>query len=124
MLETGANIYELRASTTMPSDQTKGIQEAKATLHAKVFAVDRERIFIGSFNWNQRSVNLDTELGVIIHSPEMAHQKGLIRHIPSDRCTNLSRVSLPYCYPSPYGRFAVHRTTVRYRDRALMNWPY
>ena len=72
MLEMGTNMYELRASTTMPSDQTKGIQEAKATLHAKVFAVDRERIFIGSFNWNQRSVNLDTELGVIIHSPEIA----------------------------------------------------
>ena len=72
MLEMGTNMYELRASPAMPSDQTKGIQEAKVTLHAKVFAVDRERIFIGSFNWNQRSVNLDTELGVIIHSPEIA----------------------------------------------------
>ncbi|MCH8108259.1 MAG: hypothetical protein IIB30_07895 [Chloroflexi bacterium] len=26
----------------------------------------------GSFNWNQRSINLDTELGVIIHSPQIA----------------------------------------------------
>ena len=29
-------------------------------------------MFIGSFNWNQRSLNIDTELGVIIHSPELA----------------------------------------------------
>ncbi len=42
------------------------------TLHAKAFTVDRKSVFIGSFNWNQRSVNLDTELGVIIHSPQIA----------------------------------------------------
>ena len=35
---------------------------------------DRKQQFIGSFNWNQRSVNIDTELGVIIHSPELAVQ--------------------------------------------------
>jgi putative cardiolipin synthase len=50
------------------------VQDAKSTLHAKVFAVDREKIFIGSFNWNQRSLNVDTELGVIIHSPKIATQ--------------------------------------------------
>ena len=72
LLEMGVNLYELRASASIPADESTGVQDAKETLHAKAFAVDRKRIFIGSFNWNQRSANVDTELGVIIHSPELA----------------------------------------------------
>jgi len=72
LLEMGIKLYELRASTEIPADESAGVQESKKTLHAKTFTVDREKIFIGSFNWNQRSSNLDTELGVIIHSPEIA----------------------------------------------------
>ena len=74
MLEMGVNLYELRASQSIPADESAGVQDAKTTLHAKAFAVDRKKIFIGSFNWNQRSANLDTELGVIIHSPQIAAQ--------------------------------------------------
>jgi putative cardiolipin synthase len=72
LLEMGVKLYELRANTDLPSDESKGVQKSKSTLHGKVFSVDRKQIFIGSFNWNQRSINVDTELGVIIHSPEMA----------------------------------------------------
>jgi putative cardiolipin synthase len=74
LLEMGMKLYELRANTDIPADESKGVQEAKKTLHAKAFVTDRKSVFIGSFNWNQRSVNLDTELGVIIHSPEIAMQ--------------------------------------------------
>ena len=72
LLEMGVKLYELRASRSIPGDESKGVQDAKMTLHAKAFVVDRKKVFIGSFNWNQRSINLDTELGVIIHSPEIA----------------------------------------------------
>lgn len=74
LLEMGVKLYELRANVDIPSDVSKGVQNSKSALHAKAFVVDRKKIFIGSFNWNQRSANLDTELGVIIHSPEMAAQ--------------------------------------------------
>jgi len=74
MLEMGVNLYEVRASASVPGDESAGVQDAKVTLHAKAFAVDRKKKFIGSFNWNQRSANLDTELGAIIHSPEIASQ--------------------------------------------------
>ena len=70
----GVKLYELRANASKPGDESKGVQNAKSTLHAKTFSVDRKRLFIGSFNWNQRSINIDTELGVIIHSPELAVQ--------------------------------------------------
>jgi putative cardiolipin synthase len=51
---------------------------AKATLHTKAFIVDRRELFIGSFNFDPRSANINTELGVIIKSPEMAAQFGEI----------------------------------------------
>src|SRR5690606_4441325 len=36
--------------------------------HAKTFAADLQSIFIGSFNFDPRSVNLNTELGFVIES--------------------------------------------------------
>ncbi|WP_414712591.1 phospholipase D-like domain-containing protein [Sphingobium sp.] len=43
-------------------------------MHAKTFTVDRERLFIGSFNFDPRSVRLNTELGFIIESPTLASE--------------------------------------------------
>ena len=45
-----------------------------SSLHAKTFAVDGERIFVGSFNFDPRSAHLNTEMGLLIDSPEMASQ--------------------------------------------------
>jgi putative cardiolipin synthase len=39
-----------------------------ASLHAKTFAVDGKHIFIGSFNFDPRSVHLNKELGFVIDS--------------------------------------------------------
>jgi putative cardiolipin synthase len=72
LLEMGVKLFELRAGRTIPADAKLGRSDPVTTLHAKTFAVDRSKIFIGSFNWNQRSVNRDTELGVIIDSDEIA----------------------------------------------------
>ena len=41
-------------------------------LHAKTFAVDGARLFVGSFNFDPRSVALNTEMGFLIESPELA----------------------------------------------------
>jgi putative cardiolipin synthase len=46
-------------------------------LHAKVFVFDRQRVFVGSMNLDQRSLHLNTEIGVIIDSPELARQIAL-----------------------------------------------
>jgi putative cardiolipin synthase len=35
---------------------------------------DRKRVFIGSMNLDQRSLHLNTEIGLIIESPELARQ--------------------------------------------------
>ena len=70
LLDMGVRLYEYKALQGKPNDEKISSDSILSTLHAKAFVVDREKIFIGSFNWNQRSVNRDTELGVIIHSPQ------------------------------------------------------
>src|SRR3546814_2444618 len=41
-------------------------------LHAKTFAVDGQRLFVGSFNFDPRSMPLNTELGFVIEIPTLA----------------------------------------------------
>jgi putative cardiolipin synthase len=43
-----------------------------AGLHAKTYAVDSVRIFVGPFNFDQRSARLNTEMGLVIDSPALA----------------------------------------------------
>jgi putative cardiolipin synthase len=43
-----------------------------ASLHAKTFAVDGERLFVGSFNFDPRSALYNTELGLVIDAPDWA----------------------------------------------------
>ncbi len=77
LLEQGAEIYELRSllGSTRGSGQTKGISRfGNYALHAKLFVFDRKRIFIGSMNFDQRSKRLNTEMGLIIDSPDLAGQ--------------------------------------------------
>jgi putative cardiolipin synthase len=46
------------------------------SLHAKCIVVDRQRIFIGSMNMDQRSKLLNTEMGVVANSPDLASAVG------------------------------------------------
>ena len=43
-------------------------------LHAKVMIFDRKRVFVGSFNLDPRSINLNTEIGLLVYSEELATQ--------------------------------------------------
>ena len=45
---------------------------SRSSLHAKLMALDEKQVFIGSFNFDPRSANLNTEIGVIINSPPLA----------------------------------------------------
>ncbi|MCW5699837.1 MAG: phospholipase D family protein [Rhodospirillales bacterium] len=43
-------------------------------LHAKTAVFDRRRVYIGSFNMDPRSTHLNTEMGILVDSPELAEQ--------------------------------------------------
>ena len=72
LLRGGVALWELRRTLDSTVTDTRAFGLSGASLHAKTFAVDRQHIFIGSFNMDPRSVALNTELGLIIHSPRLA----------------------------------------------------
>ena len=45
---------------------------SRSSLHAKMMALDDKQVFIGSFNFDPRSSNLNTEIGVILDSKPLA----------------------------------------------------
>jgi len=72
LLEAGVEIYEVRPDADVAGTEFVDASGAKSTLHTKAFIVDDKEVFIGSFNFDPRSANLNTELGVIIRDPELA----------------------------------------------------
>ena len=73
----GVRLYELRARPAGPDaarkdDDGHGSGSSAASLHAKTFAADEARIFVGSFNFDPRSALLNTEMGLVIESPVLA----------------------------------------------------
>jgi putative cardiolipin synthase len=72
LLEAGVKIYEVRPDAGVSGSEYVAGSAARATLHTKAFMVDRHDVFIGSFNFDPRSANINTELGVIIHSDSFA----------------------------------------------------
>jgi len=77
LLKDGVELYEIRSrlGNTKGSGQTAAISRyGNYSLHAKFFVYDRQRVFIGSMNFDLRSMHLNTEIGLIIESPELAQQ--------------------------------------------------
>jgi len=66
LLERGVELYELRPHLDSSGATTK------LTLHSKVAAIDRTRAFVGSFNLDPRSLYLNTEMGMMVDSGELA----------------------------------------------------
>lgn len=72
LLREGVRFFELRGDIVVKGTKASDSVDADSKLHGKAFVVDRRHLFIGSFNWDPRSANLNTEMGVVIDSPEFA----------------------------------------------------
>jgi len=71
MLQAGIDVYEMKYQGGMQHGlDTPPISSAFVSLHAKAAVLDREHVFIGSFNFSPRSRNLNTEMGILVHNPE------------------------------------------------------
>ena len=78
LLETGGALYEMRpdaaeerALFTEAQLEENGMEFG---LHAKTVVFDRHVTFVGSFNLDPRSINLNTEMGLLVESEELAEQ--------------------------------------------------
>jgi cardiolipin synthase C len=77
LLGKGLELYELRArlgSSRGTGERPWLLTYGTYALHAKMFIIDRERVLIGSVNFDLRSWHLNTEIGLIIKNHELAQQ--------------------------------------------------
>lgn len=79
LLQGGVMLYELKPAAGAERKKEHGEtgrqrmgSSSGASLHAKTFAVDRSRIYVGSFNLDPRSARLNTEMGVVLDSANLA----------------------------------------------------
>ncbi|MER2010850.1 MAG: phospholipase D family protein [Psychrobacter alimentarius] len=77
LLKAGVRIYELKSTASEEKRENKlwkARSQSSTSLHAKTFAVDDYQVFIGSYNVDPRSANINTEMGVIINDDQLAKQ--------------------------------------------------
>lgn len=75
MLRYGVNIYELRPDAGAREPRWWLFSgRSRASLHTKAAVVDREKVVIGSYNMDPRSASINTEVVVLVDSPEFAAQ--------------------------------------------------
>lgn len=100
-LHHAANLHELYDSPPVSSDILG--------LHAKTVIIDRKKVFIGSLNFDPRAIYLNSEMGLLIDSPELGGQvsQWFKRLIAPDNSWRLSLTQKnKICWSSDLGAFA------------------
>jgi len=80
LLKSGVELHEVRAllGNTRGSGQSAKISRyGNYALHGKLYVFDRRKMFIGSMNFDQRSQRINTEIGLIIGSADLAQKTAL-----------------------------------------------
>jgi putative cardiolipin synthase len=78
LLEHGVKLFELRRQPGAGGGsgphlfRRSAYQGSDSSLHSKAMIFDQQKSFIGSFNFDPRSVLWNTEVGVLVDSPELA----------------------------------------------------
>ncbi|MED5619085.1 phospholipase D family protein [Ideonella sp. BN130291] len=83
MLRMGVHLYELSSSRVKTNKRMFLFGKSLGRLHAKLVVIDRGTCFVGSMNLDPRSATINTELGAVIRSPQLARE--LTRVIDIDR---------------------------------------
>ncbi|MGE5248280.1 MAG: phospholipase D family protein [Verrucomicrobiota bacterium] len=88
LLREGVELYEIRPFPDLPGETReqarKRFGSSGASLHAKTMVFDRRTVFVGSANLDPRSAHLNTELGIVITSPELARRIAAIFEAATD----------------------------------------
>jgi cardiolipin synthase C len=81
LLRNGVELYELNKKLTRAQRKDKKGEggSSKASLHAKTFVIDRNKVFIGSLNLDPRSFYENSEIGLVLSSDEVA--EGMAEHL-------------------------------------------
>lgn len=73
VLQMGIDLFEWRPHKNQSSHAKSGNPYgSQAGLHSKAYVIDDEYVFVGSVNLDGRSIHINTENGLMIHSRELA----------------------------------------------------
>jgi phosphatidylserine/phosphatidylglycerophosphate/cardiolipin synthase-like enzyme len=74
LLHLGIELSEVRPKLGQKRARFHPFRSSNASLHAKALVIDQRTVFIGSMNMDARSARTNSELGLVIRSPEIARQ--------------------------------------------------
>ncbi|MFN3474159.1 MAG: phospholipase D family protein [Blastomonas sp.] len=79
LLRAGVNLWEMKGDAPRHPAPRSGVigslpRSSRSSLHAKTFTIDGQKLFVGSFNFDPRSMHLNTELGFLMDSPALAQR--------------------------------------------------
>lgn len=76
LIAAGVSVFELRRrwGAELPERGKGRFGSSASSLHAKTFGVDGRAVYVGSFNMDRRSIDLNTEMGLVIDSAQLAGQ--------------------------------------------------
>jgi putative cardiolipin synthase len=92
LLKHGVQLFELRRQSGDNGDSDNGPRlfhkgssnSSDSSLHSKAMIFDQQKAFIGSFNFDSRSLLWNTEVGVLVDDPELA---GRVRQLALEGMT-------------------------------------
>jgi cardiolipin synthase C len=91
LLKLGVELSEVRPKLGQKRPRFHPFRSANASLHAKAIVIDQRTVFIGSLNMDKRSARFNSELGLVMRSPEIARQvTSLLDDISADGSYKLS----------------------------------
>ncbi|MDQ6683819.1 MAG: phospholipase D family protein [Pseudomonadota bacterium] len=117
LLEMGLQIYEYKpaAEAQLEAMRRVAVSVRRApisALHAKTMVVDSKTVYIGTFNFDPRSANLNTEVGAIIHDETLARAVEATMETDMAPANSWSAKDNPdrYASPSKRNKVRLYRT--------------
>ena len=86
LLEMGVELWEARADAVQVTVKASNTTlKEPLTLHTKGILIDRKQVFVGSLNLDPRSIDINTEMGILIESGELVSEMtdGSLADIPT-----------------------------------------
>jgi cardiolipin synthase C len=74
LLKLGIDLREMRPQLGQKRPRFHPFRSSNASLHAKALVIDQKTVFIGSLNMDGRSKRLNSELGLVMRSTDIAKQ--------------------------------------------------
>ena len=68
LVDAGVELYEARVDAVRAPTEDDSEGPELLTLHTKAVVIDRETLFVGSLNLDPRSIDINSEMGILVYS--------------------------------------------------------